>query len=146
MLENTEQEADEEVIMMELVQAGFNHLTIDKAFDWLENLAILCEEHQSNATQEAATTAMRQYDTDEQERISVEARGLLLSLEQCGILTPSSREMVIDRLMALQEEDIELNHIKWVILMVLTNCTDVDIQSLQWTESLELENPQTIFH
>ncbi len=146
MLESTDQEADEEAIMMELVQAGFDHIAIDKAFDWLENIAMMCDQHENKQSEEATSTAMRQYDLDEQERISIEARGLLLSLEQCGVLNAASREMVIDRLMALNEEEIELSHIKWVVLMVLTNCTDTDAQSLEWTEALVLEGPQAIFH
>ncbi|MFT5259616.1 MAG: Smg protein [Saprospiraceae bacterium] len=146
MLENTEQEADEEVIMLELIQAGFNHITIDQAFDWLENLAIMCDEHESSNTGSATSTAMRQYGSSEKDRISVEAQGLLLSLEHCGVLNAISREMVIDRLMALNEDEIEISHIKWVILMVLTNCTDTEAQTLEWTEALVLEGPQAVFH
>ncbi len=146
MLEHTEQETDEETIMMELMQAGFHHIAIDKAFDWLENLAIMCDEHESNTQQIPQSNAMRHYAPEEKERISQQARGLILSLEQCGVLNTASREMVIDRLMALNEHDIELNHVKWVILMVLTNCTDADTQSLEWTESLVLEGPQAVFH
>ena len=32
MLENPDQEPDEESIMVELIQAGFNHMTIDHDF------------------------------------------------------------------------------------------------------------------
>jgi Smg protein len=40
-------------------------------------------------------------------------------LEQSGILTSTSRELVIDRLMALHEDPITLENLKWVVLMIL---------------------------
>ncbi len=147
MLEHVEDEMDENVIMQELVQAGFSHTTIDRAFDWLENLAIMCDEHETSTLiadqqgDDVATSvvpiSMRHFAPDELDRISFEARGLLLSLEQRGLLTAVSREMVIDRLMALDDDEIELEHVKWVILMVLTNCSD-DF-STEWTEALVLD-------
>ena len=40
-------------------------------------------------------------------------------LEQIGILSPDQRELVIDRVMALDSEEIDVEQIKWVVLMVL---------------------------
>jgi Smg protein len=40
-------------------------------------------------------------------------------LEQIGILSPVHRELVLDRLMALEAEDIGVEQVKWVVLMVL---------------------------
>jgi Smg protein len=51
----------------------------------------------------------------------VECRGFLLSLEQGGILSSETRELVIDRVMALEADDIGLQQLKWIILMVLFN-------------------------
>ena len=146
MLENPDQEPDEESIMVELVQAGFNHLTIDHAFDWLENLAIMCDEHDTHMDETMGENAMRHYHPSEVDQLDIEARGLLLSLEQCGVLSPSSREMVIDRLMALNVDDIDLHHVKWVILMVLTNCTDTHPAMSEWTEALILDDVATRAH
>ena len=36
-----------------------------------------------------------------------------------GILSPVQRELVIDRLMALDSPDIDVDQVKWVVLMVL---------------------------
>ena len=146
MLENSEQEPDEESIMIELIQAGFNHMTIDHAFEWLENLAIMCEEHDAGQGKAIGEYAMRHYHADEVDRLSIEVRGLLLSLEQCGVLTAASREMVIDRLMALEADDIDLHHVKWVILMVLTNCTDSNPAVADWTEAMILDDVQNRAH
>jgi Smg protein len=62
---------------------------------------------------------MRLYDRLEQERLDAPCRGYLLHLEQIGILTATQREVVIDRLMALDGSDIDIEQIKWVVMMVL---------------------------
>jgi Smg protein len=43
----------------------------------------------------------------------------LLHLEQIGILEPPQRELVIDRLLALDNEEIDVEQAKWVVMMVL---------------------------
>jgi Smg protein len=60
------------------------------------------------------------YAPQEQERLSAECRGFLLYLEQLGILNSESRELVIERLLALEEE-VDLERVKWVCLLVLIN-------------------------
>jgi hypothetical protein len=49
------------------------------------------------------------------------ADGLLLSLERGGILSPTRREIVIERLLALDTEELSLEQVKWVVLMVLSS-------------------------
>ena len=146
MLENPDQEPDEESIMVDLIQAGFNHMTIDHAFDWLESLAIMCDEHDAGQGELIGEHAMRHYHPEEADKLNLEVRGLLLSLEQSGVLSPSSREMVIDRLMALDADDIDIHHVRWVILMVLTNCTDSHPAVSDWTETLILDGVQARAH
>ena len=36
-----------------------------------------------------------------------------------GILSPAQRELTIDRLMALGAGDIDVEQVKWVVLMIL---------------------------
>ena len=55
------------------------------------------------------------------EKISPDSRGLILFLEQMEVLKPAMRELVIDRIMALETEEIDHEGVKWVILMVLFN-------------------------
>jgi Smg protein len=40
-------------------------------------------------------------------------------LEHAGILSAANREIAIDRAMALKDEDISLDKLKWIVLMVL---------------------------
>ena len=44
-----------------------------------------------------------------------------MSLEQAEILSPLQREIVIDRLLALDADDLSIDQVKWVVLMVLSS-------------------------
>ncbi len=98
----------------ELERAGFGDREIERALDWLDGLNSTAVT--STAPQSAA---MRIFDRFEQERLDAAARGYLLHLEQIGILLPVQRELVIDRLLALDSEEIDTEQIKWVVMMVL---------------------------
>jgi Smg protein len=65
------------------------------------------------------STTVRIFDRFEQERLDSSCRGYLLHLEQVGILTPVQRELVIDRLLALDASDIDIEQVKWVVMMLL---------------------------
>ncbi|MBX2868359.1 MAG: DUF494 domain-containing protein [Acidiferrobacterales bacterium] len=144
MFDDDGYEPDQETLVLELSQAGFESGMIDQAFDWLENLATLCEEHPEEFTPTIGGS-IRHYTPEEMDYLNLEARGLLLSLEQCGVLNPVSREMVIDQLMALGVEPVEIDHIKWVILMVLSNYTGGEGMS-ELTESLVLDGLHACIH
>ena len=98
----------------DLERAGFGDRQIESALDWLDAL---------NTTEVVRTTtqsaAMRIFDAAETEKLDARARGYLLHLEQIGILGPAQRELVIDRLLALDNEEIDLEQAKWVVMMVL---------------------------
>lgn len=100
----------------ELLGAGFPEEEIQHAFGWLNGLA----QSRREPALAGSPAALRVYARREQARLSTECRGFLLYLEQLGILGVESRELVIDRLMAL-EEDIDLERVKWVLLLVLMN-------------------------
>jgi len=110
--------SDQAQIHEELMQAGFPEGEIDKAFQWMDELAL----HQDTATLGGHTgNAMRIFSDDEMIRLDTECRGLLLFLEQTSILDPTSRELVIDRAIALDTPQIGVEELKWVVLMVLIN-------------------------
>ncbi|MDI3260751.1 MAG: DUF494 domain-containing protein [Sinobacteraceae bacterium] len=103
-------------LRVELAAAGFPEEEIDHAFAWLEGLAA----QRSAPLVAAHADTLRVYAPQEAEKLSVECRGFLLHLEQLGILTPQSRELVIERLLALEDE-VDLERVKWVCLLVLIN-------------------------
>jgi len=101
----------------ELTQAGFSPAEIHKAFDWLDALA----EQRPGAAPPRIGGPTRVYFGPELDKLDVDSRGFLLFLEQHGVLDADQRELVLDRAMALDQEEIDLDDLKWVVLMVLFN-------------------------
>ncbi len=120
MVEEPEFEKDHQTLTAELFQAGFEHRDINKAFDWLQDLSEMCDPA-FPPPMSIGRKSIRHYAAEETRRLNAETRGFLLSLEQSGVLDAPTREVVIDRVMALEVDEIDLNHIKWVTMMVLCN-------------------------
>ena len=111
-----EPEPDQNELRDELARAGFGDLEIDRALDWLDGLT----DHEEHLAGHAQTeNGTRIYSDFEQERLDFSCRGYVTYLEQVGILSPPQREILIDRLLALESADIDVEQIKWVVLMVL---------------------------
>ncbi len=111
-----EPEPDRNELREELERAGFRNREIDRALDWLDglNAAALPDQEQTNTA-----PTFRIYDDLEQERFDAQGRGYLLYLEQSDILNALQREIVIDRLLALDSDEVDIEQIKWVVMMVL---------------------------
>ena len=110
---------EQDSLRKELVDAGFTHTEVDKAFDWLEGLAAQKEKCLDGPID--TKRSIRVFNFEEIKKINVECRGFLLFLDQIGVLSPTNRELVIDRVMALEGDEIDLRDLKWIILMVLFN-------------------------
>ena len=108
-----EPEPNRHELKQELGRAGFHDREIERALDWLDGL------NAAGAGNAPKNTAFRVFDVAEQERLDATSRGYLLQLEQIGILQPAQRELVIDRLLALDNEEIDVEQTKWVVMMVL---------------------------
>jgi len=90
MDDETEAGPDRESLHVELLEAGFPHGEINKAFDWLEELA----RHRETTLPAPQTgRSIRLFTDRECERLDTECRGFLIFLEQMDILTPASREI-----------------------------------------------------
>ena len=109
---------DADSIANELIDAGFDHLEIDKAFDWLESLS------EESTITPIVSSAFRIFSEPEKLALDLECRDFLMFLEHNQILTPDSREIVIDRAMALKNENITLDKLKWLVLMILLSQPD----------------------
>ena len=112
---------DSDIIRTELLEAGFESYEVTKAFDWLESLSL------QRAIKSTTNTAFRIFCPIEIDKLDLECRGLILFLEHNGILNSSNRELVIDRVMSLEDEDISMEKLKWIILMVLLSQPDEEI-------------------
>lgn len=143
-IEDADIEPDRNVLQNHLLDAGFQDGDIDRAFDWLEGLSPEFQpELHAELTQRPQKT-IRIFSDEECERINVETRGFLLYLEQHEILNTYTREVVIDRIMALDAEDVDLDEVKWVILMVLFNQPGEET-AFTWLEDAIFDEPTSLF-
>ena len=115
--EETEIQPDRDTLSVELVEAGFDRHEVNKAFRWLEGLGADPTKGLSLHTD----NSLRIFCNEECLRLDTECRGFLIYLEQIGILNQQERELVIDRIMALDSDEIDIDQVKWIILMVLFN-------------------------
>ena len=81
----------------------------------------------------------------EEARLDTECRGFLMFLEHNGILDGVQRELVVDRVMALDQEEIDLDDLKWVVLMVLFNQPGQEA-AFAWMESHMFEGDGEPLH
>jgi len=112
---------DSEGIKTELLQAGFEQAEVNSAFDWLEALT------EQSSIKPNITSAFRIFCQQEEIKLDMECRNFLLFLEHTGILTTTTREIVIDRAMAIENEKLTLDELKWTVLMVLLSQSDDDV-------------------
>lgn len=104
---------DTDVIASELIDAGFQQPDVSKAFDWLESLVEI------DSIGDVVPSSFRIFSNQEMVVFDLECRNFLMFLEHSGILSAVNREIAIDRAMALQDEGITLDKLKWIVLMVL---------------------------
>ena len=109
-------EPDQNELRAELSRAGFGDAEIDRALLWLDGLT---DQQQSLDYGCQTGHGIRIYNEFEHERLDSACRGYISYLEQIGILSPPQREILVDRLLALETADIDVEQIKWVVLMVL---------------------------
>ena len=118
---DSEAEAAPDQVMLEeeLVEAGFPQGEVRKAFDWLDELAWRQGSLQVREAQ--PHTSMRVYTEEERRHLDLEIQGMLIYLEQAGILDPRSRELVIERAMAIDSAELSTDDLRWIVLLVLLN-------------------------
>lgn len=131
--------SDQNDLRNELTQAGFTTGEIDKAFDWLDELADNAQWPQGEAHQ---SQSLRIFTEEETARLDVDSRGLLLFLEQNEILTQTARELVIERSLALDTPVITEEELKWIILLVLMNQPGQEAAFARMEDMVYNEAPQ----
>lgn len=132
---------DRDTLRDELQQAGFTAGGIHQAFDWLDEL----ERRRPHAAVLGPAGPVRLYAPEEQARLDAACRGFLMYLEQQGVLDAARRELVLDRLMALEHDELTVDDLKWVVLMVLFNQPGQEA-AFAWMESHLLEDEGDAAH
>jgi Smg protein len=126
---------DHAVLRQELLRAGFAEPEVDRALTWLEDLN---RDPAQPFPASPADRSVRLFNSMELSRLDTECRGYLMHLEHIGILSALNREIVIDRLMALDGGEIDVEQVKWVTLMVLFSQVEQE-QSFSRMEDLVFE-------
>ena len=159
-------DSDRETLESRLVEAGFTTAEIRKAFGWMDtlwqrrSLTPLALQHvraespagmpaeslqEALIAQPATLPSIRLYVGEELARLDVDCRGFLLFLESIGILSPVNRELVIERVLALPEEELDVERLKWLVLLVLFTQPGEE-EAYAWMEELIYDNLTGYMH
>jgi Smg protein len=140
MLAELPEVPEREALAADLERAGFGRHNVERALDWLADLA-----GERSRPEITASRTLRVFSELEIERISSACRGYLLQLETEEILSPLQREIVIDRLMALESDkygdEVDIDRLKWLVLMVLSSQPGQE-QACARMEDLVFEDPE----
>lgn len=108
---------DQETLSKRLSAAGFDSQDISQALSWLSGL-----EHPDQAGGSlVGSDGFRYYTEQELSALSAEGRGFLMFLETAGVINALQREVIIERVLALDEPAADLEQVKLIVLMVLWN-------------------------
>ena len=138
---DTDPARDRDSLQNNLLQAGFSPAEIHKAFDWLDGLA----DRRPEPSAPRANGPIRVYAGPELDKLDLDCRGFLMFLEQQGILDADQRELVLDRAMALDQDELDLDDLKWVVLMVLFNQPGAEA-AYAWMETQMFEDEDDDLH
>jgi Smg protein len=140
--DETEDQPDRASLEQNLHEAGFTNGEIEKAFNWLDGLA---EQRFQPEFKMHTDEPVRVFVDSEVNRLDTDCRDFLMYLSNCGVLDAQRRELVLDRLMALEAEEIYLEDVKWVVLMVLFNQPGQEA-NFAWMEDLMFDSEQDYRH
>jgi Smg protein len=108
---------DSDTLARKLSAAGFDGEEINDALFWLSGLAQLAQAAPPSPTRSPG--AFRIFADLEYERLGVASIGFLCFLESAGVLSPTLREIVVERALATDETPVPLAKLKIIVLMVL---------------------------
>ncbi len=109
---------DTDKLSRKLSAAGFEGEEINEALNWLSALQ---QQDTEIYPEDFSHAGVRHFAELELQHISQEARHFLTFAEHQALISPLEREMIIDRSVALQQENLPLDKLKLIMLMVLWN-------------------------
>lgn len=137
-----EEDTDRETMQASLIEAGFSDGEVSKAFEWLDGLA---EQRELPELVDSVTEPVRVFSDYEQQRLDADCRGFMIYLENAGVLDSHRRELVVDRVMALDNQQVDLDDLKWIILMVLFTQKGQEA-NFAWMENHLFSNTEELRH
>lgn len=111
---------DRDRVVRKLSAAGFEDSDISEALHWLAGVLSAPRGSPSRPLPDARAS-FRAFAPRELAKLDAECRGFLITLEQSGILTAETRELVLERSLAASGATLSLDQLKLIVLMVLWN-------------------------
>lgn len=108
-----------------LDDAGFSFKISRQAMRWIQDL----NAQTADLILPATATAIRIFSSVEKNLLGLEAIDYIEYLSTIGVLDMQSREVVMDRLLALESKRVDIALVKWVSLMVLFHIKDKNTQT-----------------
>ena len=105
---------------LELYDAGYDNKDIESALDWFTELKEMSEKIPQSRSLKL-NDKLRVYTDKEKEKFSFDGLGFILFLEQAHVLNSVEREIIIDRAMALNQNIINIDEVRWIVMMTLWN-------------------------
>jgi len=105
---------ESDLLVRKLSAVGFEEEEISEALAWLDGLQTVTHDEVIAPSDRAS----RVFAQPELERLGPEALGFLQFLESAGVLTPTLREVVLDRVVAVPRGPVALEDFKILVLLV----------------------------
>lgn len=112
---------ENKILTDELSEAGFQKDAVFKALAWIEGLADMKNSFDYSSLSAVPLSSFRVFTLKESIKLDLECRGFIYFLEKVSVLSPETREMVIDRAIQIESKSFSVDDLKWVVLMVLFN-------------------------
>jgi Smg protein len=110
---------DNESLALELSAAGFEQSDIVGAVDWFHEMKTMLTE--PPAVYSHKHTGLRVFANAELKKISVESISFILFLQQANVINDVERDLIVDRAMALKQEQINIEEMRWITMIALWN-------------------------
>ncbi len=107
-------------MLADLRKRGFGVTEVVHAMEWLS--ALVEDQRASPAPADTPRdgSGLRVFADGELSRLSPDGRAFLMLLDCQHVLTMLQRELVIERALALDVDEVEVEQLKWVVLLVLS--------------------------
>ena len=108
-------------MLEDLQRRGFSVSEVVHAMEWLS--ALVSDQRASSGAGDAQPghAGLRVFADGELSRLAADSRAFLMLLDRQRVLTPQQRELVIERALALDVQEVDVEQLKWVVLLVLSS-------------------------
>ena len=110
---------DADVMGQELSAAGFEQTDIDGAFDWYDEMKYRLT--QPDIQYSHQYSGMRVFSETELKKINIESIGFVMFLQQANVINDMERDLIVDRAMALKQQEITVEEMRWITMIALWN-------------------------